>query len=73
MWHPKTGMLISASTDRGIIVWALNDDRSRYLPSLCNIKELKSNLDVAWNSAGNKFVVGATSGHVYVGTFDPQV
>ena len=72
-WHPTTGMLLSASTDRGIIVWSLNQNGSRYLPSLCNIKELKSNLDAAWNTQGNKFCVGASSGHVFVGSYDENV
>ena len=43
------------------------------MPSLCNIKELKSNLDAAWNTEGNKFCVGASSGHVFVGSYDSDV
>ena len=72
-WHPKTGNLISASTDRGIIVWQQTDGKRKYLPSLCSIKEMKSNLDVAWNEEGNKFCVGGTSGHVFIGTYNDKL
>ena len=72
-WHPTTNLLLSASTDRGIIVWTSSANGKKYLPSLCNIKELKSNLDAAWNTQGNKFCVGASSGHVFVGHYDSVV
>jgi len=72
-WHPKTNWLLSASTDRGIIVWKPDSQTKKLIPSLCNIKEQKSNLDGAWNSRGDKFCVGATSGHVFIGTWDEAV
>lgn len=72
-WHPYTGWLLSASTDRGIIVWKPNESGKKLIPSLCNIKEQKSNLDAAWNTRGDKFCVGATSGHVFIGTWDEAV
>lgn len=40
------------------------------MPKLCLIKELKSNLDAQWNHRGDKICVGASSGHMYVGTYD---
>lgn len=40
------------------------------MPQLCAIKELKANLDASWNYRGDKFCVGAASGHVFVGLFD---
>lgn len=40
------------------------------MPQLCQIKELKANLDAAWNHRGDKFCVGASSGHVYTGAYD---
>ena len=36
------------------------------------VRELKSNLDAAWNTEGNKFCVGSSSGFVYVGTYQDQ-
>lgn len=72
-WHPTTNRLLSASTDRGIIVWKKSQDGKRLLPALCNIKEQKSNLDAAWNTRGDKFCVGATSGHVFIASWDEMV
>ena len=40
------------------------------MPNLCAIKELKSNLFASWNSRGDKFCVGGSSGHVFVGTYN---
>ena len=40
------------------------------VPQLCQIKELKANLDATWNHRGDKFCVGASSGHVFTGTYD---
>lgn len=37
------------------------------------IKELKANLDAQWNYRGDKICVGSSSGHVYVGKFNPDV
>lgn len=71
-WHPKTGLLLSCSTDRGIIVWK-EDETGKMMPQLCQIKELKANLDAAWNHRGDKFCVGASSGHVFVGSYDEQL
>ena len=65
-WHPKTNMLLSSSADRGIIVWEVAND---WLPQLGVIKEHYANLDATWNMRGDKYVVGASSGHVYVGKF----
>lgn len=71
-WHPKTNLLLSASTDRSVIVW--NEEGtgkdSKFLPQLCAIKELKANLDASWNHRGDKFCVGASSGHVFVGKYN---
>ena len=46
---------------------------SKYLPTLCAVKELKANLDASWNSEGDKFVVGASSGHVFIGTYNSDL
>ena len=67
-WSPKTNLLLSASTDRGVIVW--NDTAKGMKPQLSIIKESKSNIDAAWNHNGNKFCVGASSGNVFIGKFD---
>jgi len=69
-WHPKTGLLLSCSADRGIIVWKEDEETKQYMPQLCQIKELKANLDAVWNFRGDKFAVGAASGQVYVGAWD---
>lgn len=66
-WHPKTNLLISSSADRGVIVW--KKEGQDFMPQLGMIKEQRANLDAAWNSRGDKFVVAATSGCVYVGTY----
>jgi len=42
------------------------------MPTLCAIKELKANLDASWNTKGDKFCVGAASGHVFIGSFNAQ-
>lgn len=65
-----TGQLISSSTDRGIIVWSHNEQQNRLVPNLCAVKELKSNLSASWNSRGDKFCVGGSSGHVFIGTYN---
>lgn len=71
-WHEKTGQLMTCSTDRGIIIWKEGGD-GLLLPQLVIIKELKSNLDAQWNFRGDKICVGASSGHVYVGKYNPDV
>ena len=69
-WHPVTQQLLSASTDRGVLVWTHSTEHVRMLPTLCAVKELKSNLDASWNYRGDKFCIGASSGHVFVGTYN---
>lgn len=69
-WHPKTGLLLSCSTDRGIIIWKEDPTTKKYMPQLCQIKELKANTDACWNHRGDKFAVGAASGLVFVGSYD---
>lgn len=72
-WHPKTGLLLSCSADRGIIVWKEEPQTKQLMPQLCNIKELKANNDASWNYRGDKFVVGAASGNVFVGAYNEAV
>lgn len=69
-WHPATNMLLSASTDRGVIVWEESKDVNGLKPQLAVIKETKSNIDASWNHAGNKFCVAASSGNVFIGIYD---
>jgi hypothetical protein len=69
-WNARTGLLLSASTDRGVIVWQDAPDVKGLKPQLAVIRETKSNVDAAWNHTGNKFCVGASSGNVFVGVFD---
>ena len=71
-WHPKTNLLLSCSADRGIIVWK-HDADNKLMPQLCNIRELKANTDACWNYRGDKFCVGASSGHVYAGSYNKEV
>ena len=73
-WHPVTGNLLSSSTDRGIIVWSRNAQHgNKLMPNLCAVKELKSNLFASWNGRGDKFCVGGSSGHVFVGAYNDQL
>lgn len=72
-WNVKSDLLLSASTDRGVIVWQDSPDIKGLKPQLAVIKETKSNVDASWNHLGNKFVVGASSGNVFVGAFDPAM
>jgi WD40 repeat protein len=68
-WHPKTNLLLSASVDRGIIVWQMGQDNTEWAPQLGVIKEPRANLDASWNKRGDKFAVASSSGQVYVGKF----
>jgi len=54
-------------------VWKEDPAKKLYMPQLCQIKELKSNLDACWNHRGDKFAVGASSGKVFVGRWDAEV
>jgi len=55
-------------------VWSHNaNQNNRLMPNLCAVKELKSNLDASWNGRGDKFCVGGSSGHVFVGVFNSDL
>lgn len=68
-WHPVSNLLLSSSTDRGVIVWEENKEIRGLKPQLAIVKETKANIDAAWNVKGTKFCVGAASGHVFIGNF----
>ena len=70
-WHPETNLLLSASIDRGVIVWkqGTGDKNADFAPQVGMIQESKANLDASWNSRGDKFCVGSSSGCIYVGTY----
>jgi WD40 repeat protein len=72
-WHPETNMLLSASTDRGVIVWEESRDVNGLKPQLAVIKETKSNIDGTWNHTGKKFAVGSSSGNVFIGSYNDAV
>ena len=59
-WHPKTNLLMSVSTDRGVIVWAPGAVKGEFSPQIGMIKEQRANLDAVWNTRGDIFAV-ATS------------
>ena len=40
------------------------------MPNFCIFKETKSNIDAAWNTNGNKFCVGGSSGNVFIGNYE---
>ena len=66
--------MLSSSADRGIIVWNWSQNaQNKLLPTLCAVKELKANLDAAWNHRGDKYCIGASSGHVFMGTYNTDL
>ena len=67
-WHPVSNLLLSCSVDRGIIVWE-NDGKNNFAPQMGVVKEKMANLDASWNMRGDKYCVGSSSGHVYVGKY----
>lgn len=67
-WHHETDQLLSSSTDRGVIIWVPGKDQS-FTPQMGMIKESKANLDAVWNTKGDQFVVGSSSGFVYIGEY----
>ena len=69
-WHPKTNQLLSASADRGLIVW--NPQNDTFLPQIGMNPEKKAHLSAAWNHRGDKFCVGSSSGHLYLAQFYPS-
>ena len=73
-WHPKTNLLLSAGTDRALIVWqpGTGAEAGNFVPQMGILKEKKANLDAAWNHRGDKYCVGSSSGHVYIGTFSDE-
>ena len=70
-WHPKTNLLLSASTDRAVIVWN-QTEQGNFMPKMGILRELKANYDAAWNTNGTKFCVGSSSGFVYVGSYQEE-
>ena len=71
-WHPVTDLLISASADRGVIVWKQEEGGKDFHPQMGMVKEGRANLDADWNTRGDKFIVAASSGFIYVGTYFEQ-
>jgi len=67
-WHPQTNLLLSCSVDRGTIVWEQNAE-GKFLPQMGVNQEKMANLDGVWNTKGDKYVVAASSGNVYVGRY----
>jgi WD40 repeat protein len=66
-WNPVSKLLLSSSVDRGVIVWEESKEINGLKPQLAVVKETKANIDAAWNFKGDKFCVGAASGHVFIG------
>ena len=70
---PTTNLLLSASTDRAVIVWEEGKSAAgeTFIPQMGVCAEKKACTDAAWNTTGTKFCVGSSSGFVYVGTYSP--
>jgi hypothetical protein len=58
---------LTASVDHNIIIWKEDDNIKGLKPQYVIINEPKSIIDAAWNTNGNKFCVGTTSGNVFIG------
>jgi hypothetical protein len=62
-------LLLSSSTDRGVIVWEESKEINGLKPGLAAVKEKKANIDASWNTKGNKFCVATASANVFIGNF----
>lgn len=72
-WHPTTNLLLSASVDRGVYVWKpKNSSNSVFEPQIGMIKEKIANICAKWSKNGDKYVVGSSSGFIYVGYYNPN-
>jgi hypothetical protein len=61
---------LTASVDHNIIIWKEDDNIKGLKPQSAIINEPKSIIDAAWNTNGNKFCVGTTSGNVFIGIYN---
>ena len=69
-WNPKDpNLLLSVSADRATIVWKKQPDEN-YLPQMGIIPEKRANMCANWNMRGDKFIVGTSSGNLYVSTYN---
>lgn len=73
-WHPETNLLLSASVDRGVYVWkpVPGSKTNEFEPQIGMIKEKIANICAKWSKSGNKYVVGSSSGYIYVGYYNPN-
>lgn len=71
-WHPTTDLLLSASVDRGVYVWKPKANSNEFEPQIGMIKEKIANICSQWNHRGDKYVVGSSSGFIYVGFYNPN-
>ncbi len=71
-WHPITDLLLSAATDRGVIVWEESKEIKGLKPQLAAVKETKACIDASWNVRGTKFCVATASGNLFIGNYSPE-
>ncbi len=69
-WNIKSDLLLTASVDHNIIIWKEDVNIKGLKPQSVIINEPKSIIDASWNTNGNKFCVGTTSGNVFIGNYN---
>ena len=71
-WHPTTNKIISASYDRSIFIWTLDQSSNQWVNEVVNFNQSRAILDAKWNNRGDKFVCSTGSNLAGVGYFSKE-